>query len=169
MRQRSSGFDGRGNERRLRDLPFGRTVGTGLPGMGVDAVSALRGERDAERDQLAVFPRNDPVLTFHGMMERHERTTLLRRKAEEIGNAGQVFTALVLAHGKLPLCSAAMTDRGRGNGKRFAALRTFLKLSVDRRWRQSAASTHHALAVFPIRLAQFALEDLPRTGQRQRG
>jgi hypothetical protein len=36
------------------------------------------------------------------MMERHERTTLLRRKAEEIGNAGQVFTALVLAHGKLP-------------------------------------------------------------------
>jgi hypothetical protein len=62
----------------------------------------LRGEGDTERDQLAVFPRNDSVLTLHGMMERHERAALLGRKAEEIGNAGQVFTALVLAHGKLP-------------------------------------------------------------------
>src|SRR6185369_17077231 len=69
------------------------------------------------------------------------------------------------------LCSSAMTDRGHGNGKRFAALRTFLKLfrGPAHRGRQPAASTHHALAVFPIRLAQFALEDFSGAGQRQRG
>jgi hypothetical protein len=36
------------------------------------------------------------------MMESHERTPLRGGEAKQIGNDGQVFAPLVLAHGKSP-------------------------------------------------------------------
>src|SRR5207249_5632899 len=45
----------------------------GLRRMHVEAISTLRGERDRERDQLAIFWRDQSILAFDGMIERQER------------------------------------------------------------------------------------------------
>ncbi|GAA0000732.1 hypothetical protein BRDID11002_07320 [Bradyrhizobium diazoefficiens] len=40
--------------------------------MHVEAIGALRGERDRERNQLAIFRRDQAVLALDGMIEGEE-------------------------------------------------------------------------------------------------
>ena len=100
MRQRAAGLDRRGNKRCLGDFLFARPMRLGMPCVAIDAIGALGRQRDAERDQLTVFSRNDTVVALGRLVEREECAPLGRSKAEKLGNGGQVFAALVLAHGK---------------------------------------------------------------------
>src|SRR4051794_34049489 len=100
MGQCSAGLDRGGDEGGFGDFLLAGTKGTGVPGVGVDAIGALGGEGYAERDQFAVFARDFAAVTFNGIVESQEGATLGGRKPKEIGDEGEVFAPLVVAHGK---------------------------------------------------------------------
>ena len=102
MRQRSAGLDRGGDEGGFGDFLLAGAMGAGMPGVGVGAIGALGGERDAKRDQFAVLARDFAIIAFNGIVEAQEGAALGRCKAKEIGNDGQVFAPLVMAHGKSP-------------------------------------------------------------------
>ena len=71
------------DEGRFRQFLFGDAMIARLPRMDVDAIGALSGERDAERDQRAVFDRNDAIVSFRAIVEGEERRALRRRQGEQ--------------------------------------------------------------------------------------
>jgi hypothetical protein len=92
----------------------------GVSGVGIDAVSALGGEDDTERDQLAVFARNDAVLAFDGVVERHKCVSLGGCEAGQVGNQDQVVTSSSGSSNSPRSC--ATTERARKSGKQIRAL-----------------------------------------------
>src|SRR4051794_15133926 len=100
MGERSAGPHRGGDEGGFGDFLLAGAMGTGVPGVGVDAIGALGGEGYAERDQFAVFAGDFTIAAFNGIVEGQKGAALGGRKPEEIGNESEVFAPLVVAHGK---------------------------------------------------------------------
>ena len=62
MRKCAAGAYRSHSEGHFRQLFLGCAMPAGMPGVHVDAIGALGGERDAERDQFAAFARDCAVL-----------------------------------------------------------------------------------------------------------
>ena len=73
-----------------------------IVGISGYTVRPPRARREKPRVSAFLSAKNDAILALHRMMERHEGAPLRGREAKEIGNDGQVFAPLVLAHGKMP-------------------------------------------------------------------
>src|SRR5262249_7543048 len=95
---RSAGPQGRGDHRRLRDL---LAAGPGLlrvPRVDVEAVRALRGARDGQRDQLPILLRDRAVLAPDDGVELDEALELRRRELLELPEGLEVVRIVVVAH-----------------------------------------------------------------------
>jgi len=79
----------RRDERCLGDLLLGGAGFARLARMGVDAVGALRGEGDAERDQLAVLGGDRAVGAFGRVVEGEERLPSAGASASSSGTSAR--------------------------------------------------------------------------------
>lgn len=70
-----------------------------LRGMNVEAIGALGGESDRERDQFAVFRWDGPVVAFAGLVEGQERSCFHRCEGRELRRRREVFGGLIDRHG----------------------------------------------------------------------
>jgi hypothetical protein len=87
--QGAAGPHRRRDECRLGDLLFRGAGLAGVARMGVDAVGALRGEGDAERDQFTVLARDRAVGALGCVVEGKERWPSAGASANSSGTSAR--------------------------------------------------------------------------------
>src|SRR5215468_10987160 len=96
----SAGAERGGDERRLGDLLARRPRLLRVAGMDVEAVRALRGAGDGERDQLAILARDLAVVAPDDAVQLDEPLELRRRQPLELADDLEVIRIVVVTHGR---------------------------------------------------------------------
>ena len=99
VRDRRASAKSRGDQHRLGDFLFRRSGFAGPSRVKLDAIRALRGERDGDRHQLLIL-RGDRAGSQGGFVERPERLHRLGGVGIEELDLGKMFH---FVHGKPPL------------------------------------------------------------------